>query len=98
MATHLNVCRQIARFGILVSSGEVHIKRTSWGIECVEWVHTSDFTRICLHSPGRLTGFDVAPNHGIHISAIIHEASIKIRGLVWVWRKNVGESSRERIL
>lgn len=57
----------------------------------------SDLASICIHAPGCLAGLDVAPDHRCHVTLVIHESSIEVRGFVRVGRHDVGAAARERI-
>jgi len=43
-----------------------------------------DLASVRVHATSGLTGLDVAPDHRSHIALVIHEASIKVRSLIWV--------------
>lgn len=60
--------------------------------------HVLDFTGVGIHASGSLTRLDVAPDHGCHITLIVHETSIKVGSLIGVGRLDVGESTREGVL
>jgi hypothetical protein len=49
-------------------------------------------------SEGRLTGFDVTPNHWCHVTFVVHKSSIEVWGFVWVGRYNVRLATGEWIL
>lgn len=64
----------------------------------METYHILDFTCICVHPAGGLSSLDVAPDHGGHVSLIIHEASVKVRAFIGIGGFDVSETSREGIL
>lgn len=83
---------------IRLGGGEVHVVAACGGVVCVEGVVGGHFTGIRIHASSSLTGFDVAPDHGSHVSTVVHETSIEVRGLVGVGADDVGETTREWIL
>ena len=50
------------------------------------------------YSDGRLTGFDITPNHWCHVTLVVHETSIEVWSFVWVRRYNVRLATGEWIL
>jgi hypothetical protein len=48
-------------------------------------------------SEGRLTGFDVTPNHWCHVTFVVHESGIEVWSFVWVGRYNVRLATGEWI-
>lgn len=59
--------------------------------------HSLNFTSVRVHAAGRLTRLDVTPDHGNHITLIIHETRIEVGSLIWIRALDVGGSTRERI-
>ena len=47
---------------------------------------------------GKLTRFDVSPNHWRHVALVVHEASVEVGSFIWIWRHNVSFTTREGIL
>lgn len=60
--------------------------------------HGLDFTGIRIHAASRLTRLDVTPDHGDHVTLIIHKSSVEIRSRVRVRARDKGGPTRERIL
>jgi hypothetical protein len=60
--------------------------------------HVLNFAGIGVHAACCLTGFNVTPDHGCHVTFVVHETSIKVRCFVWVRGDDVGLSTREWIL
>lgn len=85
--------RVIVEEGVLLRVSLINIYRAEVGS-----YHVLDFTCIRVHPACSLSGLDVAPDHGGHVSLIIHEASVKVRGFVGIGRLDVSGTSREGIL
>jgi hypothetical protein len=81
------------RFTYGVSGSQVHIISPGRAVERVERMHGLHLTRVCVHSPGSLTRLDVSPNHGSHVPLVVHETSVEIGRLVWVWRDDVSRAT-----
>jgi hypothetical protein len=67
-------------------------------IEIKERVHGLHLPRVSVHPTGRLTGLDVAPDHGGHVTFVIHETGVEVRRGVWIGRLDVSEPTGERVL
>lgn len=93
----LNTSRDVVGSRIGIGGCNVKVKCASRGIVLEMRVHASHLTSIRTHPTCRLARLNVAPNHGSHITLVIHEPSIKVRIVVRVCRLDVGESSREWI-
>lgn len=57
----------------------------------------SDLSSIRIHTTSRLSGLDVAPDHGCHITLVIHEASVEVWSLIRVRRDDVRTAAREGV-
>ena len=61
-------------------------------------MHASHLTRVRLHTTCRFSRLDVAPDHGGHVTLVIHEASIKVRSIIWIRGRDVREATGEWVL
>lgn len=59
--------------------------------------HGLHLSRVCIHSPCRLPGFNVTPHHWYHVPLIVHEATVEVWAVVWVSALDMSAASRERI-
>lgn len=97
-AAMLDICGKMVGTSIRVGRHQVHVLRTSRRIESEMWVHGSHLTSVRLHTACSLSRLNVAPDHRGHVAFIVHEASIKVRCIVWIGRRDVSESSGKWIL
>lgn len=97
-ATMLQTSAQIAREGITLRRLEIHVVGTGRRVVVEERVHGLNLTGVGVHTACRLSRLDVTPDHRCHVTFIVHEARVEIRGRIGVSRFNVRESSRERVL
>ena len=95
--TVLNVGGDVVWTTICVASSDIHISGTCWAVVGEMRVHVGDLSRVCVHATGCFAGLDITPNHWGHVPFVVHEASIEIWRIVWRWRGDVGETSREGI-
>lgn len=93
----LDVCRQVSGEGVGVCGGDVHVVGAGGRVEGVEWMHGLHLSCVGIHAAGRLAGLDVAPYHGCHVAFVIHESGIEVRGVVGVWRGDVGGAAGEGV-
>lgn len=57
----------------------------------------SDLSSIRIHTTSRLSGLDIAPDHGCHITLVVHEAGIEVWSFIGVGRDNVCAAAREGV-
>lgn len=93
-----NVRRQVVGTGVGVGGVEVHVLSRSRAVVREERVHALHLSGVRVHATGRLTRLDIAPDHGGHVAAVVHETRIEIGRVVWVGRHNVSRAARERVL
>src|SRR5687767_14734875 len=84
--------------GVRLCGCKVHVISTPWRIKSEPRVHCLHFTGVRIHTSSRLATLDIAPNHGCHVSFVIHEASIKVGAFVWISRSNVSRATAEGVL
>lgn len=97
-ATVLKASTQVAGECVTLSRLEVHVVSTGRRVVIEEWMHRLNLASVGVHATRRLSRFDVAPDHGRHVSLIVHKARVKVGTLVRVGRLDVREASRERVL
>lgn len=97
-ATVLDARTQVTGQGILVGGLEVHVPCARLRVIREKGVHVSHLSGVGVHTAGRLARLDVTPDHGDHVSLVVHEAGVKIGRVVGVGRLDVGGSTREGIL
>ena len=76
--------------------GRYHFSTYGEGVDLR--MHSCYFPGICIHASSSFAGFDIAPDHGRHVTLIVHEASVKVGRFIWIWRYNVGAATREGVL
>ena len=94
----LDVSSDVIGAGVGVPRSNVHVSGPGCTAVAEVWVHVSYLSGICRHAAGRFTRLDVTPDHWCHITFVVHEASIEVWSVVWVWGGDVSESTREWIL
>ena len=57
----------------------------------------SDLSSISVHTTSSLTGPDVTLDRWCYVALVVHEARVEVRSFIWVWRNNMGATTRERI-
>lgn len=96
--TDLDVGGDVVWTGVGIGGFEVHVAGTSWRVVGEEWVLVGNLTCVGVHAAGSLTRLDVSPDHGCHITAVVHEASVEVWCLIWVGADDVSKSTREWVL
>ena len=91
----LDIGGDVVWTAIGVSGRDVHVSGAGCGTVAEVWVHPGDFAGVGLHAAGCLTRLDVTPNHGCHVTLVVHETGIEVGGVVGVGRRDVCESSGE---
>lgn len=97
-ASMLDTGGQVAGKSVLVGSGQVEIESRRFGIEGEEGVHVGNLSGVGVHAASGLSRLDVAPDHGDHVSLVVHEAGVEVRDSVRVGRRDVGRAAREGVL
>lgn len=96
-ASMLDTGGQVACLGILVRGLEVQVLGLGGGVIGEEGVHIGDFSSVGIHATSGLARLDVTPDHGDHVTLVVHEARIEVRDGVGISRCDVSVPTREGV-
>ncbi|KAH0356808.1 alcohol oxidase p68, partial [Aureobasidium melanogenum] len=94
----LNTRSDVVFSRISLGRCQIHVHGACRTVVGVEGMHGSYFAGISVHASSGLAGLDVTPDHGCHVAFVVHEASVKVGGVVGGGRGYVGEASAEGVL
>ena len=80
------------------SPEKIQVLSSRGGVKGVEQIHVGEFAKIGILTTGCFSQLNVAPNHGCHVSVVIHEASVEAGNVGGVSRGKMGRPTGEWVL